>query len=78
MAGVDAEVDPVKFEDVRDNDYVQLIGVEYAFSDNLALSGWYYNLSNPHTDNLLYIISPMLTACMVLSMKLPDSTHIVT
>lgn len=54
MAGVDADVDPSKFEDIRSNDYVQLVGIEYEVSENLALSGWYYNLKNPLTDNLVY------------------------
>ena len=69
MAGVDAEVDPEKFENVRDNDHVQLVGVEYAFSDNLALSGWYYNLSNPQQTILHIQILPMLIALIVLSMR---------
>lgn len=54
MAGVDAEVDPAKFENVRDNDHVQLLGIEYAFSDHLALSGWYYHLNNSEINNLIY------------------------
>ena len=54
MAGVDAQNDPAKFEDIRDNDYVQIAGIEYEATENLALSGWYYNLKNPITDNLIY------------------------
>ena len=54
MAGVDVEIDPAEFEDIRNNGYVQLVGVEYEAADNLTLSGWYYNLSNSITTNLIY------------------------
>jgi len=54
MAGVDAEPDPAEFDDIRGNDYVQLAGVEYEATENLAFSGWYYNLKNPDTNNLIY------------------------
>lgn len=54
MAGVDAEPDPAKFDDIRNNDYIQLLGVEYEVTENMALSGWYYNLKNPEVDGLIY------------------------
>jgi len=54
MAGIDAEPDPAEFDDIRNNDYVQLAGIEYEVTENLAISGWYYNLKNPQTDNLIY------------------------
>ena len=54
MAGVDAVNNPAKFEDIRNNDYVQMVGIEYEATENLAITGWYYNLNNPTTDNLIY------------------------
>jgi imipenem/basic amino acid-specific outer membrane pore len=54
MAGVDAEIDPAKYEKIRDNEYIQILGVEYALSKNITASGWYYKLQNPLTHNLVY------------------------
>ena len=54
MAGVDAEANPAEFEDIRFNDYVQIVGLEYEMMENLMVSGWYYNLKNPQTNSLIY------------------------
>lgn len=54
IAGVDAEVDPAKFQKVSNNDQVQLLGIEYVFSEHLALSGWYYHLKNDEVKSLVY------------------------
>lgn len=54
MAGVDALFDPADFEDIRFNDYVQMVGIEYDATEHLAISGWYYNLQNSTTDKLIY------------------------
>jgi imipenem/basic amino acid-specific outer membrane pore len=54
MAGVDAEHDPKQFEKIRNNEQVQFLGLEYAITEDLSASAWYYHLDNLEIDYLLY------------------------